>query len=198
VKIIKSMLLLCIFFSLCWVAGFLYYMSSAAKSVIIPEKSGAIVVLTGGSERIREAITLLQENYAPLLFVSGADKDVRSVDLLADNNVTKSKWSALKRRIIVGKKAVDTYSNAQEVLEWATAYELNSIILVTSNYHMPRAMVEFSVLPEKLKINPYPVISPNISIDNWWDAKNSRNFLIVEYHKYLGAFLRKYLNDASK
>ena len=41
--------------------------------------------------------------------------------------------------------AIDTKGNAIAARNWAQAHQLSSLSLVTANYHMPRALLVFSV-----------------------------------------------------
>ena len=65
-----------------------------------------------------------------------------------------------------------------------------SILLVTSNYHLLRSVNEFEELMPGLNITPVPVISDDFNIDNWWQNAESRRLLLSEYHKYLASELR--------
>jgi uncharacterized SAM-binding protein YcdF (DUF218 family) len=189
-KFISSMLLLCLILSSLWLGGFLYFINYINKQGNIPHKSEAIVVLTGGSDRVKEGMSLLIKNIAPLMFISGANVDVRAEDLLQDTETPKEYWDVLKHYIVIGKQAVDTYGNAKEAEQWLITNNIKSFILITSNYHMPRALIEFSRLDSNIKIFPYPITSPNIETNQWWKYSNSLKFLINEYHKYLAAMIR--------
>ncbi len=59
----------------------------------------------------------------------------------------------------IDREATNTIGNAVETRRWARERGFNSLIVVTSSYHIPRAMAEVShQLPDATLI-PYPVVT---------------------------------------
>lgn len=174
-----------------WVAGLFYFHSNLVRTPpLIDRQTDAIVVLTGGSERVEEGVALLQANMANRLFISGAGKGVTAKDILSLAHQTHD--DNLLRRIEIGHVATDTIGNAHEVTQWIHRKRYRSLRLVTSHYHMPRSLLELRrVLSDNVTIVPHPVISDNIKAKQWLEYDSSRALIIREYNKLIGAWLHK-------
>lgn len=142
-------------------------------------KADAIVVLTGGKGRVEEGLNLLKTEAAGVLILSGVneDADIDSIYLKKASNKEKFK-------IILEKRSKSTYENAIEVKRLLDAYNIRSIILITSLYHMKRADYIFSrVLSPGVRIETYSVSTPNFDESGWWSG-NSLVILLIEFVKY--------------
>lgn len=140
-------------------------------------KHDAIIVFTGGSQRITRGIELLEANKADVLFISGVGVDVDVPHMIKDLP------EALLKRIQLGPKASDTASNARESQEWMDQNSIETVYLVTSNYHMPRAMLEFRARNPNIIFTPMPVIAHNVKIRAWWQYPGTFRLLVSEYCK---------------
>ena len=160
-KFFRLILLLSITFALIWASGMFLFIWQIPKT---PENSiietDAIVVLTGGSERMEEGLRLLSNNYAVKLFVSGAGRGVIVADLSNEKN--------LNRRIDIGHSARDTRENAIEVSKWVEQNGYRSLRLVTSNYHMARSILELKSAMPDITLIAHPVFPDNVMLDKWW------------------------------
>lgn len=173
-----------IFMIMAWCYGFFWYAEKIPGEVKDETTlTDAIVVLTGGKNRISVGLQLLHANKAPKLFVSGVHEHVTF-----DEFVRHSK--GIKDKISLGYDASDTHENAIETREWAMKQKLKSIRLVTSAYHMRRSLFEFKRLLPDLKIVPHPVYSNNVKHDRWWTSLNTSLLILREYSKYLWLNLR--------
>jgi uncharacterized SAM-binding protein YcdF (DUF218 family) len=65
-----------------------------------------------------------------------------------------------------------------------------SVIVVTSNYHMPRALAELGRVMPGVTLIPYSVVDNNVHLDRWWTFPGTTRLLISEYLKYLPALAR--------
>lgn len=164
----------------CWAIGFIVFSGVAIGMKYQPTESAeAIVALTGGSDRIAEAVRLLQEGRAPRLFISGVNENVTGYHLLKE---ISPEW---QDKIELGHWAKTTRMNATETAEWISKNKTSSIILVTSFYHMPRSLLEMkNVLPD-LKIIPYAVFPQHFDQDTKWIHTRYAWQLFLEYHKFL-------------
>ncbi len=90
---------------------------------------------------------------------------------------------------------MDTAGNARETREWAQSRNITrSLIVVTSNYHMPRALVELSAALPDMALYPFPVVSEHVDVADWATDFGVARLIGSEYVKYLGALLRTRLD----
>ncbi|HRI76095.1 MAG TPA: YdcF family protein [Alphaproteobacteria bacterium] len=148
----------------------------------------AIVVLTGGSNRLQVGFDLLAQSRGKKLFISGVYQGVEVRELLSQWKSERNK-SDLDCCVALGFEADDTAGNADETAAWMTAEEYKSFYLVTAHYHMKRALLEMQRAAPHLKIRPWPVVPEGLDINNWWRSSQSRNLIIREYSKYLAALV---------
>lgn len=171
-----------------WVAGLVWFAGKAAGAPRPgPARTDAIVVLTGGSERIATGLTLLAQRRADQLFISGVETGVALDELLV---LAERTPGVLDHRITVGYRAADTLGNAEEAAGWMRARGFRSLRLVTPNYHMPRSLLAFRRLLPDIAIHPHPVQPETVHLDDWWLWPGTTRLLISEYHKYLASWLR--------
>lgn len=168
---------------LCGLSYFGYIINSYTSDNT--ERTDAIVVLTGGKNRINEAIKLLNDNLADRLFISGVRKNVTLADIEENTSSHINDFN----RIELGYKATNTIGNASEIKEWIDKNSIGSIRLMTSHYHIPRALAELSAYNLRLKIIVHPVFSGRIA-EHWWQSWATFKFMAAEYNKLLFVYLR--------
>lgn len=180
-----------------WVVGLVLFVADippgaedAADGLAAEAKADAVVVLTGGHGRLQAGFALLERGAAKKLFISGVYDGVAVRELL---NLTAKAQDERACCVILGYAAGDTVGNAAETADWMAEEGFRSLILVTSNYHMPRALAEFDMAVPDARILPYPVASPNVPIDDWWRRRGTAHLLMLEYSKYLVAQARRAL-----
>src|SRR5262249_57354113 len=66
----------------------------------------------------------------------------------------------------------------------------HSLVIVTSAYHMPRALAEISHQLPDVALIPYPVVSDRLRLEPWWSNGATTRLVLSEYFKYLYAHLR--------
>jgi len=143
----------------------------------------AIVVLTGGSGRVAKGFELLEQQKGKKLFISGVHQGIEVRELL---KLWRDSPKDLECCISLGYQSESTIENASETLTWLGQETFKSIILVTSNYHMKRALLTFNQATFKhIKISPYPVKPEKFNIEKWWQTSEHRNLIIREYNKYV-------------
>lgn len=173
-----------------WAAGLMWFASTIPARVDdTTTRTDAIVVLTGGSERIETGLGLLANGFAGRMFVSGVGGQVRVGDL---TNRIASLPTALVEKIAVGKAASDTPGNAIETAEWAHASGVHSIRLVTAAYHMRRSLLEFQDAMGDVAIIPNAVFPPNVKTD-WWRWPGTARLIASEYTKFMLTWARQSL-----
>lgn len=148
----------------------------------------AIVVLTGGSQRIDVGFRLLIDGKAKKLFVSGVHEGVDMPDVLKTSPQTPH-W--VECCVVLGHSADNTVGNALETAEWLRAEHFHSIRLVTASYHMRRSLLEFGrVLPSDITVIPHPVFPEAVRPGRYWFSRAGAGVIVIEYVKYLGALVR--------
>lgn len=152
-------------------------------------KADGIIVLTGGGGRIEYGLELLAQGRGKAMFISGVNENVAVKDILGAISLD---------RITLGRKATNTIANAEESTGWVKKRGFKSVLLVTADYHMPRALTEFSAsLPANIAIIPAPVKTGDYNNLSWiWDAE-ARNIILAEFHKLIAAKARHYLISKS-
>lgn len=163
-----------------WFAGFLWFATTIPRQVEdTTTKTDAIVVLTGGSERLATGLALLSDGLASRLFVSGVGGGAGLANLIpADDR------SRLDRQIALGPNAVDTVGNARETATWSRANGVRSIRVVTAAYHMRRSLAEFHATMPKISTVAHPVFPAAVRVD-WWRAPGTASLIAAEYTKFL-------------
>lgn len=176
-----------------WLGGLVVFAESIPDR---PEDDGrttdAIVVLTGGSGRIDLGLELLAKDRAKKLFVSGVPRGVLSAELPGLANATPEQMACC---VVLGHQADDTIGNARETAAWMMAEGFHSMRLVTSNYHMPRSLLEMRRAMPGVEILPYPVIPEAVRQNDWWRWPGTTMLLVTEYSKYLLALARQWAGE---
>jgi uncharacterized SAM-binding protein YcdF (DUF218 family) len=176
---------------LIWTAGLLEFADRVARLTPPEEPPAAdgIVALTGNSElRLKAATDLLQAGKGRRLLVSGVNREATRSDLWSVTGAAKPLFDCC---VDLGFTAADTLGNAREAAQWAHVMDYRSMILVTADYHMPRALIEFrSAMPDE-KITPYPVATPALDARRWWATSLGARRMTLEYSKYLAILARE-------
>lgn len=153
-----------------------------------PERADAIVALTGPSaERVNAAIRLLEQDKGKRVLISGVNREVRRQELRA---LTPGSNRLFNCCVDLGFEAEDTIGNAQEIAAWADAKGYDSLIVVTSDYHMPRALTEIRAAAPGVHLTAYAVETPSLDNSRWWRAAVTARRMTLEYLKYLAALGR--------
>ena len=122
-------------------AGFLaFIVLSPQRPAAQPSDADGIVVLTGGPARISEAINLLRKQNGKRLLITGVHPHTseRRLSQLAGGA------DLFACCVDIDRAAPDTRGNAAEAERWAARHQFHRLIIVTSDFHMARAMLEFS------------------------------------------------------
>lgn len=151
------------------------------------EPTDAIVVLTGGSERVTTGLELLNSGSGKKLFISGVHPGLTLDHLLGNQPVAKNLRECC---IILGHAAESTLGNAEETQTWMSIENYHSLRLVTANYHMPRSLLIFHAAMPEIDIVPHPITPDSVKLKGWWKRPGTASLLVTEYNKYLVAMLR--------
>ena len=171
-----------------WIGGLFWFVAKVPyPGPVASGRTDAIVVLTGGSERLDTGLRLLAEGLAGKVFVSGV---ARGVDMATLLRVARRHPEELVCCIAIGYQADNTAGNARETAVWMRNQGYTSLRLVTAGYHMPRSLLEFRRAMAKMVIVPHPVFPPQFKRSRWWLWPGTASLLISEYSKYLLARLK--------
>lgn len=172
---------------LIWTAGLLTFADRVTRltPADTPAAADGIVALTGGSDlRLAAATNLLQSGLGQRLLVSGVNLQARRSDLWGVTGAAKPVFDCC---VDLGYAAADTIGNAREAAEWTKAMGFKSLILVTADYHMPRAMLELRAVLPDAAITAYPVATAELDVRHWWQTSQGARRMMLEYDKYLVA-----------
>jgi uncharacterized SAM-binding protein YcdF (DUF218 family) len=171
--------------------GFLWFAwRLPADEVALGRNADGIVVLTGGASRISDAIELLADRRGQRLLISGANR-ATSTDEISRLNPEYARWV---RCCVDFDRSLNTLGNAIEIRHWAERRGFRSLIVVTSHYHMPRAMAEIAHQLPGVTLIAFPVISDRMRAEPWWENGATTKLLLSEYLKYIVAQVRIRLN----
>ena len=158
------------------------------------KNSSNIVILTGGSNRIKDGLKIIDKfdktsKFTPQILVSGTGKGFTKLSLEKKLNFD-SGFNLIECCIKLDNISTNTYSNASETLKWTKKNNIREFILITSNYHMPRAFLEFENRMPNLKIYTYPITPKKHKIKEWLSSFHTFSLIFSEYFKFLVASLR--------
>jgi uncharacterized SAM-binding protein YcdF (DUF218 family) len=168
--------------------GFLAFLRQLPLTEVKPSHDAdGIVVLTGGSSRVSDAMELLSVGYGKRLLISGVHPTNGASDI--QRSLPESQ-PLLGCCVDLDRSAVNTRSNAVETRRWVRERGFHSLIVVTSNYHMPRAIVELSHAMPDIALIPFPVVGDKWNDEPWWTSGAAMRLLLLEYAKYVAAEVR--------
>ncbi|WP_018408377.1 YdcF family protein [Methylocystis rosea] len=179
----------CAFLAAALLLGFVgFALSLPREEFSIPVQAEGVVALTGGSDRVLDAATLLASGQARRMLITGVNPSTRSSLLAKILPMSRELFDCC---VDLGYQALDTAGNAKETRDWAREHNITrTLIIVTSNYHMPRALVEISAALPNVELYPFPVVSEHIDVADWISDLRVARFVGKEYVKYVGSLLR--------
>src|SRR5262245_29875517 len=160
-----STIVICLAVPLLLAVGFFWFISRVpADEIVLDRNADGIVVLTGGASRINDAIELLAAGRGRRLLISGLNLTTHPIDI-SRLNPEFARWVSC---CVDFDRSVNTLGNAIETRHWAESRGFQSLIVVTSSYHMPRAMIEIAHQLPHVALVPFPVISDRLKAEPWW------------------------------
>ena len=170
-------------------AGFLIFVGALEREERVPgDRADGIVALTGGAQRIGDAIDLLAGGYGRRLLITGVNERT-SRDEIARLNPTQRALIACC--VDLDYRARNTIGNAIETRRWMRTHRFNTVAVVTSNYHMPRTLIELDhALQGGDRVLPHPVIAEGFDAGGWWRSPPAAKLLASEYVKFLASWVR--------
>ena len=160
-----------------WIVGFIVWLYHIYHIPQPSHKTSTIVVLTGGQERIKKGVSLLDRNPEASFLISG----VYTIKYLNEIN----KYADYARQIDLGFEATTTEENALEVKKWLRNKKTKKLYVVTSHYHMDRSLLELEYAMPTIHFVAYPVISHQFRELRWISRPRNLHLLFKEYNKFL-------------
>jgi uncharacterized SAM-binding protein YcdF (DUF218 family) len=185
-RLVRLALLASAVFAVLFAIGFGVFLFAVPKEeVALRRNADGIVVLTGGASRIEDAIELLASGRGQRLLITGVHRmtSEREIARLKPGNA-----KVFACCVDLDRSALNTIGNATETKRWVHERGFRSIIVVTSSYHMPRAMAELSHQLPDISLIPFPVVTDQLRA-NWSNGPTLR-LLFWEYVKYTVAVVR--------
>src|SRR5262249_211524 len=193
-RIGRSTVMLCAAASALLGLGFLWFIGRVpAVEIPLDRNADGIVALTGGASRIADAIELLASGRGKRLLISGANRTTSSSEISRPN----PEFERWVRCCVDIDRSANTLGNAIELRRWAESRGFRSLIVVTSNYHMPRALAELAHQLPDVVLVPFPVVADRQRSEKWWPGGARVRLMLTEYVKYLYARLRMGVSPAA-
>jgi len=140
----------------------------------------AVVVLTGGANRISAGLKLLRENHGRRLLISGVSATTTRSDL---GRILNDNIMMFGCCIDLDREARDTRGNAFQTAEWVRLHRFQKILLVTSSYHMPRSLMLLQEAMPNVDVVAVPILPPEWDKESVLDLAMSP-IVMREYAKY--------------
>ncbi|WP_332060112.1 YdcF family protein [Bartonella sp. CB74] len=148
-------------------------------------KADAIIVLTGGENRIETGLNLLQQGLGSRLLISGVNTTTNLNRFIRMTHINPQLFACC---VDIGHKAINTKGNAEESAAWIKKYHYQTVYIVTHDYHMWRSLREIKYLIPNVNFIAYPVKKNDI--ENTMQQINQIRILAFEYIKTIDVYIR--------
>ena len=181
-------------------AGSIYSFKDSLDGVILP-RVDAIVCLAGAKGRIAQSADLWTRYYTalapvgqavrpapPMLYISGMGRNTGWDDFL--RSVRTGVGHLIQPSfVILEKESENTVQNVQWIIRVANERKWKKVVLVTSAYHMKRALMMFEKIKQvrgsDLQLESFSVVSESFDSQDWMYSLQGIKVTLTEYLKYL-------------
>ena len=155
---------------------FLFNIQSYKNTDLNKKEIEGIIVLTGDKFRILEGLKILNSEIGYKLLISGVNKEISIEEIKKEF----PKYNQLFNCCVeLESISTNTFENVREIFFWKKNNNIKNILLITSDYHLPRVELEVNRLLLDKETFYYGVKYDNQKINIRMKK------LIVEYIKYL-------------
>ncbi|MFC4725553.1 YdcF family protein [Glycocaulis abyssi] len=166
------------------VVGFALFVRAGLSHVHDAPASGdAIVALTGGEGRVATGVSILAQGHGARLLISGGNPEVTMDAIRAAAGAPPELFDCC---VDIGVEAANTVGNAEETARWASTHGYQRLVIITSDFHMPRALLELKAAMPERDLIPYGVATP----PPWANTRAARRWL-QEYLKFSAVYARE-------
>ena len=171
-----------------WLVGFVGFLNRIdARHETPMSPADGVAVFTGEPERVTIGLSLLEDAKGARLLISGVNPATTRQHIAAHWQGSMAIFDCC---VDLGEEAQSTKGNATELRDWAATHGIEKVILVTSDYHMPRALLE-ARRKSDLDIIPYPVASALSARRPLPQDLHHWRRLAGEYNKYIAVSLSR-------
>ncbi len=176
---------------LLWTIGLAVFITQLpAPSAQALEKADGIVVYTGGGgARIAAGMKVFADGGGERLLISGVHPDTSRKRL---SELWAGAPDLFDCCVDLGREARSTEGNAAESAGWAEENKFDRVIIVTSDYHMPRAIAVTKARMPNAEVTPYVVASSYLNEKGRPQTKEAWEKIAGEYTKYLLARVKSF------
>lgn len=169
-------------------AGFFVFVDSLDRAEEpSPGRADGIVALTGGAERIADAMDLLARGRGGRLLITGVNEKTTREELARQRPDLRTFFLCC---VDLDYRALNTIGNAEQTRLWARQNNFNSLLVVTATYHMPRSLAEIGHALPGVTLVPHAVVPERLDMAGWWREPSTIRLLMVEYAKLVVAKAR--------
>jgi len=164
-RVVPALLALAIAWGLIFETNLIWRVASPLRVMAPPERADAIVIFAGGVgetgragggalERLKQGVDLYKAGYAPRLIVSsGYVYTLHEAEMM---RATAIDQGVPADAIVLEQEAVNTYDNVRNVDAILREHHWTRILLVSSPYHMLRALLVWKHNAPEVTVVPTP------------------------------------------